>query len=89
MPDLSDLSNFPDDKQEISVLLVLGQGILIALAKQSSQIMRYIFSYFSKKTCGYSLEAPHRGTSNEYPQHNYFFLQEIRKKCRFFVASKS
>ena len=28
------------------------------------------FSYFSIKTCcGYSLEAPCRGTSNEYPQH--------------------
>ena len=28
--------------------------------------------------CGYSLEAPHWGASNEYPQHIYF-LGEIRK----------
>ena len=23
--------------------------------------------------CGYSLEAPHRGTSNEYPQHMFLW----------------
>ena len=31
-----------------------------------------IFSYFFTKTnCGYSLEVPPRGTSNEYPQHSF------------------
>ena len=35
-------------------------------------------SYFSTKTCcGYSLEVPQRGNSNEYPQH--MFCGEIRK----------
>ena len=29
--------------------------------------------------CGYSLEAPRRGTSNEYPQHMVFFSAEIGK----------
>ena len=33
-----------------------------------------IFSYFSTKTCcGYSLEAPHWGASNEYPQHMFLW----------------
>ena len=27
------------------------------------------FSYFSMKTCGYSLEEHYQGSSNEYPQH--------------------
>ena len=31
----------------------------------------------NKNTCfGYSLEAPRRGASNEYPQHMFFFLYE-------------
>ena len=33
------------------------------------------FSYFSIKNnicCGYSLEAPRRGASNEYPQHMFY-----------------
>ena len=33
--------------------------------------------------CGYSLEPPHRGGSNEYPQS--MFWAEIRKKVRFFI----
>ena len=37
------------------------------------------FSYFcSNIDCGYSLEPPRRGGSNEYPQ-SMFFLAEIRK----------
>ena len=29
------------------------------------------------KTCSeYSLEAPHRGASNEYPQHVYMYIKE-------------
>ena len=36
------------------------------------QSKNYCFSYFSKKTCcGYSLESPRRGSSNEYPQYMY------------------
>ena len=26
--------------------------------------------------CGYSLEAPHRGSSNEYPQHMFLLLKD-------------
>ena len=35
----------------------------------------WYFSYFSIKNicCGYSLEVPHRGTSNEYPQHIFLW----------------
>ena len=34
----------------------------------------WYLSYFSMKTCcGYSLEAPQRGTSNEYPQHIFLW----------------
>ena len=36
------------------------------------------FAYFSIKTCcGYSLELPRRGDSNEYPQHVYGELMKI------------
>ena len=43
----------------------------IARDKALFSAKRYLhFSYFSVKTCcGYSLEVPRRGTSNEYPQH--------------------
>ena len=46
------------------------------------------FSYFSKKICcGYSLEAPQRGASNEY--HNIFFRAEISKHSHtFFTETK-
>ena len=47
----------------------------------------YPHYYFSTKTCcGYSLEAPHRGTSNEYPQHT--FIWRI-KKISIFRMKKS
>ena len=36
--------------------------------------------------CGYTLEAPRRGASNEYPQH--IFYGEIRKKCQYFGSKK-
>ena len=50
--------------------------------------MRKIFFLFlHENVCGYSLEAPHRGTSNEYPQHmissrnkeniNNFWLKKV------------
>ena len=35
--------------------------------------------------CGYSLEAPHRGASNEYPQHVFF----EKKKIFLATAMKS
>ena len=50
--------------------------------KEKEYLYTYVFvekyfSYFAMKTCGYSLEAPHRGTSNKYLQHMFFL--EIRK----------
>ena len=34
--------------------------------------MPILFLFLNENVCcGYSLEAPHRGTSNEYPQHMY------------------
>ena len=39
--------------------------------------------------CGYSLEVPHRGTSNEYPQHHMFTWTNNKKinTLRFKKAS--
>ena len=36
-----------------------------------------ILFLFHHKTCGYSLEAPRRGASNEYPQHMLY--KELEK----------
>ena len=51
----------------------------IALGKTFFSTKKYLyFSYFLKKTCcGYSLEVPWRGASNEYPQH--MFLSRNKK----------
>ena len=45
MPDLSNLSYFPEDKKEISIYLFWEKDI-IALAKKSIQIMRYTGYFF-------------------------------------------
>ena len=51
--------------------------------------MRYIFSYFLKKTCcGYSSEVPRGGASNEHSQHMHIFSSR-NKKTVSFRASKS
>ena len=39
-----------------------------------------------KTCCGYSLEVPHRGTSNEYPQH--MFLWRNKKNISIFLLKK-
>ena len=45
------------------------------------------FSYFSTKTCyGYSLEAPYRDPSNEYPQH--MFSWRNKKNINTFGLKK-
>ena len=37
-------------------------------------IMGYFFLFLHKNICcGYSLEAPQLGTSNEYPQHTFLY----------------
>ena len=48
-----------------------------------------VFTYFSlflheNIHCGYSLEAPCRGTSYEYPQHIFSY----RNKYQYFLAEK-
>ena len=45
--------------------------------------MRYIFFLFIEENicCGYSLEAPRRGASNEYAQYNFSSID--KKKYQF------
>ena len=46
-------------------------------------ICKYFFLFLHKNIqCGYSLEAPQNGASNEY--HNICFSGEIRKKINTF-----
>ena len=87
MPDLSDLSYIPEDKYEISVYFSWDKDF-IALAKKSIQIMTYIFFLFLEENifCRYSLEVPHRDTSNEYPQHMFSLRNQ---KTVNFRASNS
>ena len=68
-------------------LLVLGQGLHLALSKTSVQIMRYIFFLFLSENicCGYSSEVFKTLLMST---HNICFLWEIRKKVNF-QASKS
>ena len=56
-------------------------------SSRNKWLPRY-FSYFSKKNicCGYSLEGPHWGPSNEY--HNICFHGEIRKILVLFSWKK-
>ena len=44
------------------------------------------FLFFHKNCCGYSLEVPQRGISNEY--HNICFHGEIRKKSTILGLKK-
>ena len=53
--------------------------------KMGSQINIFLISPLSI-CCEYSLEVPHRGTSNEYPQH--MFSLRIKKKIQQFVVEK-
>ena len=58
----------------------------VAIAPDERVSGKY-FSYFSMKTCcGYSLEMPHRGTSNEYPQH--MFSWRNKKNSNTFWLEK-
>ena len=40
--------------------------------------LRYVFNLHKSIYCGYSLEGPHSGISNVYPQH-MFFMENWRK----------
>ena len=58
----------------------------IGLGKSGYQVK--FFSYFSMKTyVVYSLEVPHRGTSNEYPQH--MFSSRNKKNIDTFWLKKA
>ena len=51
-------------------------------------ILPYFFSFLLKNICcGYSLEVPHRGTSNEYPQH--VFMENWRKYHQILLYNSS
>ena len=43
---------------------------LIALHKRGILLIFFLFLH-ENLCCGYLLEAPHRGASNEYPQHSF------------------
>ena len=47
--------------------------VKIYLSNQNIFAQKLTFSLFLEENicCGYSLEVPHRGTSNEYPQHMF------------------
>ena len=55
----------------------------IAVAKKSIETI----SFFLKENicCGYSLEAPHHGASNEYPQH--MFSSSNKKNVHFWASN--
>ena len=42
----------------------------IALNKSTQKLIFFLFLH-ENICCGYSLEVPHAGTSNEYPQHMF------------------
>ena len=78
MPDLSNLSNFPEDKLEISAYLSWDKNF-IDLAKKSMQIMRYsVFSFLKKKhtcvCCGYASALKHLGELLLMSNHHIYFL---------------
>ena len=47
--------------------------VKIYLSNQNLLAPKLTFSLYIEENicCGYSLEVPHRGTSNEYPQHMF------------------
>ena len=70
------------------IMLLLGKrlkkrGINIwvncILKEEYLMIIKGQFSKFLQTNicCGYSLEVPHRGTSNEYPQHKFLWTHKI------------
>ena len=50
-------------------------------------VRKIVFLFLYKNICcGYSLEAPHQGASNEYPQH--MFLSRNKKTIETFWLKK-
>ena len=67
--------------QQIYTAFLLGFGKLA-----QSKVHTYILFLDKNMCCGYSLEAPHQGTSNEH--HNKCFHSEIRKLSILFSWKK-
>ena len=63
-----------------------GSKLDIGLDKSGYQVIFFLFLH-KNVCCGYSLEAPHQGTSNEYPQH--MFSWRNKKKYQYFWTEKS
>ena len=61
-------------------------GKFIATDKRGSHIIFFLFLN-ENICCGYSLEAPRRGASNEYPQH--MFLLRNKKDISIFWMKKA
>ena len=61
--------------------LLLAYVIRGIVKEYSVIILGYFFLFLYKNICcGYSLETPHRGTSNEYPHcDNIYFYGELEK----------
>ena len=61
---------------------------LISRSKHMVWRIFYLFvCMYTNTCCCYSLEAPHRGASNEYPQH--MFSWRNKKKCQSFWLEKN
>ena len=58
--------------------------VKIHLSNQNLLARKLTFFLFLEGNicCGYSLEVPHRGTSNEYPQHMF----SLRKKEHICIS---
>ena len=66
------------------------QGIImelyIAPDKKSFQVIFFFFLFQENLCCGYSLEVPHWGTSNEY--HNICFHKKYKENISIFCLRK-
>ena len=81
---LVQLVPFPWEQVRNFTLLVLGQGLHYSSKGVYPDYEIYIifFLFFERNICcGYSLEVPHRGTFNEYPQH--LFSMRNKKNVNF------
>ena len=91
MPDLSNLSHFPEDNLQISIYLSWDKDIIALAGLHSSSYIEYpdydiYFFLFLKENicCGYSLQVPHQVLLIS--THNICFLQEIRKNNNFLAS---
>ena len=71
--------------KKVRDLVCSDRQIQVKEIAQALGIAMIFFLFFLEKICcGYSLEAPLRGASNEYPQHYVFmFHGEIRKNISY------